>query len=478
MADSELTQSRADLSLSQIELIARIRWLIDLRWGAFAGVTATILITRELFHPPLPWGCLLATAFLIPLYNLFFHFDWQRANRVGREHLERTSSVLANAQIACDLVILAALIHFSGGIENVFEFYFVFHMVIASILLSRRAAFGQATLALCLFAFVAVGEYVGFLPHYNSPIGMRLSGLHSNPMALLAVLWTMATSLYVTVYLATSISSRLRKREEEVGALTRELARHAEELEAACERLSELEHAKSTYARNVAHELRAPLAAIDQLLRSVADGLQGEISDQAKEAVVRARTRARALLSLVNDLLSLAAARQARVLGEWRSVDVRDALASVVDGAMPSANARRITIETDIDDEVPPIYADAKGITELLDNLISNAVKYSFDGGRVTVRLRRESEGIVIEVADSGIGIDEADQEKLFADFYRADNARKFTSEGTGLGLAIVKSIVEAHGGTIVVRSRKNEGSTFTVYLPVGAPAKRSVGPE
>lgn len=476
MSDSELTQAPAELSLSQIELIARIRWLIDLRWGAFAGVTATILITRELFHPPLPWGYLLITAFLIPLYNLFFHFDWQRANRVGREHLERTSSVLANAQIACDLVILTALIHFSGGIENVFEFYFVFHMVIASILLSRRAAFGQATLALGLFSFVAVGEFVGILPHYNSPIGVRLSGLHSNPMALLAVLWTMATSLYVTVYLATSISSRLRKREEEVGALTRELARRAEELEAACDRLTELEHAKSTYARNVAHELRAPLAAIDQLLRSVTDGLQGEVSDQAKQAVSRARTRTRALIALVNDLLSLAAARQARLLGEWTTVDVREVLANVIDGAMPSANARQIAIKSRIDDDIPPIHADAKGIIELLDNLISNAVKYSFDGGQVTVRLRRETEGILIEVADSGIGIAEADQEKLFTDFYRADNAREFTSEGTGLGLSIVKSIVEAHGGTIVVRSRKNEGSTFSVFLPIGSAPKNSAG--
>jgi len=455
-----------DLGFSQVELIARIRWLIHLRWVAFAGVTATILITREVFDPPLPWGRLLAAALLIPLYNLFFHLGWQRARRAGHQHLQRASSVLANAQIACDLVALGALIHFSGGIENLFGFYFIFHMVIASILLSRRAAFGQATLAFGIFAFVAIGEYVGVLPHYRSPVGLQVSGLISSPMALLAALWAMGSSVYVTVYLATSIACRLRQREDEVGALTRGIRRHADELQIAYDRLSELEHAKSAYARNVAHELRSPLAAIDQLLRSVTDGLHGEISDQVRDTLSRARGRTHGLLSLVSDLLTLAASRQARLLSEWTNVDLRQVLVAVVENVTASALARRIALKTQVDVDLPTIHADRKGIQELLGNLISNAVKYSLDGGEVTMRLAGGPGSVRIEVADSGIGIDEPDQEKVFGDFYRADNARQFTSDGTGLGLSIVKSIVEAHGGTIELNSRKGAGAAFAVTLP------------
>lgn len=459
--------AREGLSLSQVELIDRIRWLIDLRWVAFAGVVATILITRAVFNPPLPWDHLLITALLIPLYNLFFHLDWRRANRDGNSHLQRTSSVLANAQIACDLLILGALIHFSGGIENLFGFYFVFHVVFASILLPRWAAFVQATVAFGVFAFVAVGEYLGVLAHYQSPVGVHISGLSSSPIALLAALWVMATSLYVTVYLATSIACRLRQRENQVAALSREIGRRADELQVAYNKLAELEQAKSAYARKVAHELRSPLAAIDQLMRSVSDGLQGEITDKVRETIERARYRTRALLSLVADLLALAAARQARLLSDWTDVDVRQALAAVVANVSSAAEARGITLQTQAEDDLPAFHADAKGIEELLGNLVSNAIKYSIEGGAVAVRLSREADIVRIEVADSGIGIDESDHEKVFSEFYRADNARAFTTDGTGLGLSIVKSIVEAHGGTIEVASRKDAGATFTVRLPV-----------
>jgi len=98
--------------------------------------------------------------------------------------------------------------------------------------------------------------------------------------------------------------------------------------------------------------------------------------------------------------------------------------------------------------------------------LISNAIKYSYDGGTVEIRVSRSGDYLKIEVADQGIGIDESEQARIFEDFYRSKDAREFTPEGTGLGLSIVKTIVDAHGGTILVDSKKGCGTTFTVFLP------------
>ncbi|MCL5103520.1 MAG: HAMP domain-containing histidine kinase [Armatimonadetes bacterium] len=457
-----------NLSLSQVELIERIRWLISLRWLAFVGVIVTILIARAAFESALPWRCLLLTALTIPLYNFIFYLHWYRANHVQGRHLERTSAIQANVQILCDLAVLGALIHYSGGIENPFGFYFVFHMVIASVLLSRRAAFAQATVALAIFFLVAFGEYSGLLAHYESPSGLQIGRLHASGMAVFAATWVMATCLYVTVYLATSIANRLRRREDQVTALSREVNRHADELQISYDKLAEADRAKSAYMRKVAHELRSPLAAVDQLLRAVADGLQGDITEQAHDTIGQARRRVQGGLSLLMDLLTLAAAREARLVSEWADVDLRSALNGVVGALGAVAEARRVTITTRIADDVPSVHADHKGMEELLTNLVGNAVKYSYEGGTVEVDISVSGHTVKIEVRDSGIGIDEADLEKVFSEFYRSENAREFTRDGTGLGLPIVKSIVEAHRGTVDVESRKGAGTKFTVRLPVG----------
>lgn len=456
-----------ELSVTQAELIERIRWLINLRWVAFAGVLATILIARVAFDAALPWDRLLLTAVIIPLYNVLFYLHWRRANHTQTERLRRASAIQANAQILCDLTVLGALIHFSGGIENLFGFYFVFHMVIASTLLSVRAAFAQAAVALAIFMLVALGEYFGLLAHYESPIGLQIHGLYMNRMFLFAATWVMATSLSVTVYLATSIASRLRQREDEVTALSKGISRHADELQIAYDRLAEIEQAKSAYTRKVAHELRSPLAAVEQMLRAVADGLRGDVSEQVCDAISQARRRTQSLMSLAADLLTLAAARQAKVLSEWVDIDLRQALGGVVGSLAAAAEARRVTINTRASDDLPTIHADRKGIEELLKNLIENAVKYSLEGGVVEVGISRSNDAVTIEVSDSGIGIDEADLDNIFSEFFRAENGREFTHDGTGLGLSIVKSNVEGCGGSIEVESQIGAGTKFTVRLPV-----------
>ena len=463
-----VAEPSSGLSVSEAELVERIRWLIQLRWLAFVGVTATILITSSVFDASLPWNRLLLTALLIPAYNTIFYFSWRRASRAGTERIMRASSRIANAQIACDLVALGVLIHLSGGVENAFGFYFVFHMVIASILLSPRAAYAQATFAVLIFLTVVAGEYFGILQHYNSPVRIGHHGLYTNGIYVFAASWVLISSLYITVYFATSIAARLRWREDQVMLLSERIRRDAGILQVAYDKLAETERAKSAYTRKVTHELRSPLAAIDSLLRTVADGLLGEVSDRARETIVRARNRTKALLATVSDLLTLAAARESPSPFAQSAVDLRFVLENVVSLLGAQAEARKITLSTGVFPDVPQVRGYGDGIEQILINLLSNAIKYSPDGSVVEARITRSGSNVEIEVSDSGIGIEDADKAKIFEEFYRAGNARDFTLEGTGLGLAIVKSIVDVHSGTITIESKPGTGTKFTVSLPIG----------
>ena len=464
----ETAAAGKELTLSQIELVERIGWLINLRWLAFVGVAATILIARAAFICRLPWDKLLISAFAIPSYNAVCFVAWRRASRPGTENIERTSAILANIQILCDLLVLGALMHFSGGVENLFGFYFVFHTVIAGTLLSKRAAFAQATLAVVIFFSIIFGEYSEWLPHYSSPVGLEFPGLHSSTIVVFAAIWVMTSLLYVTVYFATSIASQLRKREDEVTSLSREIKQAADRLQIAYDKLAEIERAKSAYARNVAHELRSPLAAIESLLRVVADGLRGDVPDPVLNTISRARARTQELLALVHDLLALAAAKEAPRSAEWVVCNLRGLVDNVTGLLAAQAHARGITIRSDIAPDLPCVNGNLEQMEELLTNLVSNAVKYSREGGVVEVRLSESEESVVVEVADSGIGISEEDKRRIFEDFFRSSEARQFTSEGTGLGLSIAKTIVDSHGGTISFESGRGEGTRFTVRLPSG----------
>lgn len=458
---------REDLSLSQTELIERIRWLIALRWMAFFGVAATILVARAIFDAPLPCNNLLFAALAIPIYNSIFLIAWHEVNQAESEHVEIKSAWLVNGQILCDLIVLGALIHLSGGVENLFSFYFIFHMVIASILLSKRAAYAQAAIAVFIFAAVAVGEQTGLLKHYTSPIGIQVSGLHKSPAFVFASIYVLATALYVTVYLATSITTRLRWREEQVASLIRQSVRDAERLQAACEKLEEMEKAKSAYARKVAHELRSPLAAIDSLLLTISESLSSEASNSTRDMLQRARRRAHELLDIVHDLLVLASSRDVKHAEARCEVDLRNELEEVTRLLATEAEPRRIVLETEVDEGLPCVNGDPEGLREVLTNLIANAVKYSPDGSRVRTVIARAGQRVCIEVSDSGIGIPEEERARVFEEFYRGSNARSVTSEGTGLGLSIVRSVVEAHQGEIRVDSPEEGGTKFTVHLPI-----------
>ncbi len=451
----------------EAELNQRIHWLIHLRWVAASAVLyGTFAATRLVgaSFDPLP---LYLIGIAIAGYNSLFWIALKLTEtntdiRPGRVR------AMANGQILTDLLFLTLLIHFSGGVENPLSFYFVFHTVIASILLSRRDTFVQASVATCLFSGLVLGEYTGILPHV-AVFNLNEQRPAANGLFVLATLFGFASTLYLVAYIATSITSRLRHRDRQIMALNRELESRAREVEEAYKKLTELEQMKSQYLRKVSHEVRAPMAAIQTSLQVVLEGLTGDVPPKQKEMIARAEKRTRGLLTLVSDLLALSRAREARQFTERRWTDVSRVFDKVVDLQTPRATVRGITLRTRIADELPLLFAEPEALEELLTNLLSNAINYTTVGGTVDFQVDMLGDNISIRVADTGIGIPQTDIPKIFNEFYRADNARRFSEEGTGLGLAIVRSIVEMQGGHIDVESTVGAGTTFTVLLPARA---------
>lgn len=453
------------VTLQDQELAERTGWLIRLRWCAAVGVAFLTTFAKLLFHLPVAEGPLYTISLIILGYNACFYAlyrHWQKTQFL----VSSAYVAFAHVQIAVDLVCLTLVLHFAGGIENPFIFYFLFHMIIASILLSRKASFAHATLAVGLVITMASMEATGLVRHVELGI-WRNPSLYKDPKFFAVMLFALATTLYLSVFMATSITQKLRQREKEIIDLSEALEAKTEQLEKAYSELRELEMAKSRYMRKVSHELRSPIAAVQSSLRVVLDGLTGQLPPKAEEMIARAESRTWSLLKLVNDLLTLSRAREVKLLERREPVSLHEVAERVAGLQAARAQGKNITLQVQIPQDLPPIMGDPEAVEQMMTNLTANAIKYTPEGGTVTLSAQKRDNTVELRVSDTGIGIPEEEIPNIFNEFYRAPNAREFAKEGTGLGLSIVKSIVDGLQGSIQVESTVGKGTTFIVSLPM-----------
>jgi signal transduction histidine kinase len=196
-------------------------------------------------------------------------------------------------------------------------------------------------------------------------------------------------------------------------------------------------------------------------------GFAGEFPERSRGFLERAERRARELALLTQDLLTLSRAREGRAAVEPIEVRPDELVAATVAAMQDAASRAGVVVVTDLASGLATLEGDAAGLHQLLGNLVSNAVRYTPRGGTVTVRVRQSDAKLVIEVADTGIGIAPEDLPRVFEEFYRSANARAHTGDGTGLGLSIVKAVAEQHGGVVSVESTVGQGTRVTVELPV-----------
>ena len=218
----------------------------------------------------------------------------------------------------------------------------------------------------------------------------------------------------------------------------------------------------------VAHEIRAPLASVEQMAYVLRDGLAGALDAKARHMVERILVRTKELLQLVQNLLDLSRIETGILVQTMDSIDLCQLVTEVIDMIAPQAEARDQNLQLHGTAEPALVTGDQDNLLGVFNNIIGNAVKYTPDGGTIDVTLRQEGSFVRVDVQDTGVGIPEEDLPRIFDRFFRVKGKTRGIT-GSGLGLSVAKSIVEAHRGTIRVHSREQAGSTFTVTLPAQA---------
>ena len=255
------------------------------------------------------------------------------------------------------------------------------------------------------------------------------------------------------------------ERAHEKRLLEEELRRRNYQLEQQNLAIEEANRLKTEFVSMVSHELRTPLTSIQGYAELLLE--DERIAGEQRESLTLVKKNSGRLLGLINDLLDLSRMEAGRLDLHRTSLDLAHLIPEVAGTLRPLIEAKRQRLRLDLGDALPPVWADADRVTQILTNLISNAHKYTLVEGSITVAARRDDGFVRVDVSDTGIGLSPEDQAQLFTKFFRAHDRSSQAGGGTGLGLVITRSLVELHGGRITVSSAAGRGSTFTFFLPV-----------
>jgi PAS domain S-box-containing protein len=250
----------------------------------------------------------------------------------------------------------------------------------------------------------------------------------------------------------------------------------ADELHLAVEQLQEADRVRTDFVSTVSHELRTPLTSIVGYLELLTEGDAGPLAPQQERMLAVVERNSRRLLALIEDLLTLSRVESGSFKLGRQLVDIGPLVEGAEAAILPALRAKGIHFDVSVDPDVGCVMGDAAQLERVLLNLLSNAAKFTDEGGSIAVRAEGRGGTVRLTVSDTGMGIPAEEQAKLFTRFFRSSLAHEHAIQGTGLGLAIVKTIVEQHAGTVDLDSTPGQGTTFTIVLPAstvmaGSPA-------
>ncbi len=440
---------KINMTTQEDHLLDGLVWLIRLRWIAIAGILITVLITAWILNIKLLVVQIYAIAFIFFIFNIIFLYRLNILKKASSKSI-RALNFQAHFQISIDLVCLTALLHFTAGIENPFIFYYIFHVIIASILLEQREAFFQITFAVILFLGVSYGECFGLIKHHSLGLNSPFA-LYNNKIYVFGLSIVFISTLYISSYMAASISKKLRKREQSL--------RDANRL------LKEKETIKSRYVLKVTHDIKEDLAAIYGCIEPVITGIIGTLIEPQETMLKRAQRRSKFLIRYVNDLLVVTNMKLTKNLKSIK-FSIPQIVTDVSDHILEHADKKNISYEVEIDSGIDEIEGIPESIKQALINLLMNAIKYTPDSGKISLNVQQKNKSVLIKIKDNGVGIPKNSLPKIFDEFYRVENSKLNDAQGSGLGLAIVKQIAQMHGGNVHVESEVDVGSTFYLEIP------------
>ncbi len=436
-------------------LVRRSLWIIRLRWGVPPTLLLGVFLARRMgfgfHHQGVLW-----IALGILLYNLVF-FAFRRRVRVASAAAVTAFTYL---QISLDYAALFGFIHLTGGGSSPVAVFLLFHIILSAILLPTWGAWLAAAVSVSGLIGIEALERASVWAHQEiTYLGAPLF-LSDEPMLAVLNVAVFATAAFVAAFLGTAIMGVLRKR--------------IVDLAESHETIERISGERDQFMLQVTHNLRSPLTTALSLLETLDGGFLGDLNEKQRAYLQRLRIRMQGLLDTVSELLSLARNKHDVKKIAPRPVSLSSLATKIHQSYLEKATQKGVSFELEAPADPGIWVIGEEGLLEqVLENLVSNAIKYT-NQGRVRLTLRREGgELAVVEVQDSGIGIPVKDMGHLFSEFFRARNAKALPVVGTGLGLALVKQTVELLGGDVSVQSEEGKGSLFTIRLPLAASGMR-----
>jgi len=457
--------------------LVRDHWFVRLRWVFVA--MATLLLVAERYsgtasqRPRLLW----LTVLLLACVNIAWLVLGRRLCRSlsevpnGSPELIRRIVLFVNAQMTVDIFLLTVMLRCSGGIENPMAIFYLFHMLIAALLLKPGNALLQGAWALVLAGALGIGECVGLIePHYPFVDPGGGGPRYESWSFVITGIGVLAAGIGGTLYFTLQISSQLDAQEDELYRANAALR----ESQAAVERL---QAKRSQFMRTASHQLKGPLTGIQTLAGLIRDGVVAP--GNSGDLIERIINRCRDAIAQVNELLTLEHIEHAPPDRHWQApTAVGPALERLVQRATELACSRDITLHADLDACAETTVAvNERDFDDCVWNLLDNAVKYTPEGGAVTLTCRPDGDAVQLTVRDTGMGIAEESIDDIFEPFQRGNEALASNIGGSGLGLTIVREVVEQARGSITVNSTVGAGSEFCIRLPSTAKSGSSSNP-
>ncbi|MBN2426130.1 MAG: HAMP domain-containing histidine kinase [Calditrichaceae bacterium] len=433
--------------LTTVILHSRLTWSIRLRWLAVFSFFIASWLSKAFFEIPVNYEEMWITLSILAGINII-HFI---TLRLFKEISLMTEIILLSIHIIIDLIFLTQLVHLTGGIENPIYLFYVFHVVLSSILFPRWLPLVFATIVAVLFSGLVFAEAFGIIHHHN----VFSQDLHSNAILVSLVVIVFVITVYVTAYICMTFMTIYRESKRIIDTQN--------------QKLIEADKQKSQFFQFASHELKSPIVAlkstIDALLKSYYDKMDNKVLDSLK----RASNRAGQMLEIIKELLELSKSPDSYRTEGVEELHINTLIREIIASELPSAQHKNIKFIDELSSETEEVKVKYKktDLIRVFNNIISNAINYTRSQGSVKVKTRVESNYYEFVVEDTGIGIKEEDLPKVFSEFYRGENAKKAVSYGTGLGLSLVKNIVDNYGGKISVDSELDKGTTVKILLPL-----------